>query len=88
MFDDTKPTLRLVADNTGAIAPLVDMVAHYAAEIDERRNQLSQELEHFESKLRDLVQLDPMDFTGLTKVYREHASHIRRLLSEFEQAQA
>ncbi len=84
MFDDTKPQLRLVADNTDAIAPLIDRVARYAAEIDERRRQLTQELAHFETKLRDLSQLDPLDFTGLGKVYGEHANHIRRLLEEFD----
>ncbi len=84
MFDDTKPQLRLVADNTDAIAPLIDRVARYAAEIDDRRRQLTQELAHFETKLRDLSQLDPQDFTGLGKVYGEHANHIRRLLEEFD----
>lgn len=84
MFDDTKPQLRLVADNTDAIAPLIDMVARYAAEIDQRRRQLTEELEHFEAKLRDLSQLDPLDFTGLGKVYSEHANHIRHLLGEFD----
>ncbi len=84
MFDDTKPQLRLVADNTDAIAPLIDRVARYAAEINDRRRQLTQELAHFETKLRDLSQLDPQDFTGLGKVYGEHANHIRRLLEEFD----
>lgn len=84
MFNDTKPQLRLVADNTDVIAPLIDRVARYAAEIDDRRRQLTQELAHFETKLRDLTQLDPQDFTGLGKVYGEHAEHIRRLLEEFD----
>ena len=84
MFDDTNPQLRLVADNTDAIAPLIDRVARYAAEIDERRQQLTQELVHFETKLRDLSRLDPLDFTGLGKVYSGHANHIRRLLEEFD----
>jgi len=86
MFDDRKPHLRLVADNSEVIAPLMDIVAHYTAEIDERRRQLQLELGHFESKLADLQQLDPLDFTGLSKVYRDHAGHIRRLLTEFDQA--
>lgn len=84
MLDDRKPHLRLVADNSPDIAPLIDMVARYTAEIDERRRQLSEELVYFETKLRDLAQLDPQDFTGLGKVYGEHSRHIRRLLQEFE----
>lgn len=84
MLDDRKPQLRLVADNSDNIAPLIDMVARYTAEIDARRLQLSEELVYFETKLRDLAQLDPQDFTGLGKVYGEHARHIRRLLQEFE----
>lgn len=84
MLDDRKPHLRLVADNSANIAPLIDMVARYTAEIDERRRQLSEELVYFETKLRDLAQLDPQDFTGLGKVYAEHAGHIRGLLQEFE----
>jgi hypothetical protein len=84
MFNDTKPQLGLVADNTEAIAPLIDMVARYTAEIDDRRLQLTQELAHFETKLRDLSQLDPLDFTGLGKVYGEHANHIRHLLEGFD----
>lgn len=84
MLDDRKPHLQPVADNSADIAPLIDMVARYTAEIDERRQQLSEELAYFETKLRDLAQLDPQDFTGLGKVYGEHARHIQRLLQEFE----
>jgi hypothetical protein len=84
MFDNSKPQLRLVADNSADIAPLVDRVARYTAEINERRRQLGEELVYFETKLHDLAELDPQDFTGLGKVYGEHAQHIRRLLQEFD----
>ncbi len=83
MYDDMKPRLQLVADNTEAKIPLAELVAQYSAEIDQRRQQLADELTHFEQKLGDLKQLDPLDFTGLAKIYRGHADHIRRLLSEF-----
>jgi len=85
MLDENETYLQLVADNTETIAPLADMVAHYAYEIDQRRQRLSVDLAYFESKLRDLGELDPLDFTGLAKIYCEHASHIRRLLAEIDQ---
>jgi hypothetical protein len=84
MLDENETYLQLVADNTEAIAPLTDMVAHYAYEIGQRRQRLSDDLAYFESKLQDLGQLDPLDFTGLAKIYCEHASHIRGLLAEIE----
>ena len=85
MHDETKLQLMLVADNSERIVPLANLVAHYTAEINERRRQLRDELSYFETKLRDLEQLDPLDFTGLTKINREHATHIRRLLSGFDE---
>ena len=84
MLDENETTLQLVTDNTQTIAPLADMVAHYAYEIDQRRQRLGDDLAYFESKLQDLGQLDPLDFTGLAKIYCVHASHIRGLLAEIE----
>ncbi len=86
MLDENETYLQLVADNTEAITPLANVVAHYAYEFDQGRQRLSDDLAYFESKLRDLAQLDPLDFTGLAKIYCEHASHIRRLLAEIEQS--
>lgn len=83
MLDEKKTHLRLVADHGDATLPLEQLVACYDDEIEHRRVQLQSELAHFETKLHDLSQLDPSDFTGLGKIYREHANHIRRLLSEF-----
>jgi hypothetical protein len=79
-----KPTLRLVVDNTDKVTPLADMVAQYARQIDDRKQQLSCDLKYFENKLRDLEQLDPLDFTGLGAIYRDHASHIRHLLESID----
>jgi hypothetical protein len=85
MLDEKRMHLRLVADNSKSTAPLADMVAFYAEEIDERRRQLSDDLEYFKAKLTDLDQLDPLDFTGLGKMYRDHASHIRTLLASIDE---
>lgn len=84
MYDETKSRLQLVCDNSEPIAPLAELVARYSNELEQRRSQLRGELAHFELKLGDLKQLDPSDFTGLSKVYEKHANHIRRLLSEFD----
>ena len=43
-------------------------------------NQLIDDLAYFQNKLRELETLDPMDFTGLTKTYRDHEKRIREIL--------
>ena len=71
-----EPQLQTVAtDPNPATQRLID---NYAAEILLRRNQLLDDLAIYESKLRDLDQLDPLDFTGLGNLYRLEA-----LLKEF-----
>jgi hypothetical protein len=82
--DDEKAQIAHGAEETRNVAPLVELVAYYTAEIDYRRHQLADELQHFEMKLRDLAELDPLDFTGLAKINREHAHHIRGLLAGFD----
>ena len=62
------------------------LVNGYAAEIRERRDQLLDDLAIYESKLRDTDHLDPLDFTGLGKLYRGHVIQIRNLLEEFDDA--
>ena len=62
------------------------LVNAYAAEIRERRDQLLDDLAIYESKLRDIDQLDPLDFTGLGKLYRAHVIQIKNLLKEFDDA--
>jgi len=66
------------------IEPLTNIVAQYTVELDERQQQLRDDLAYFDSKLKDLEQLDPHDFSGLTEIYRKHASHIRGLLVKLE----
>ena len=60
------------------------LIDSYATEIQFRRNQLLDDLAIYESKLRDLDQLDPLDFTGLGKLYRAHVTQIETLLTEFD----
>ena len=78
MLDEKETEVYLAVDNTETIAPLVNMVNYYTEEIEDRRRQLGEDLDYFEAKLRDLEQLDPLDFTGLAKIYRGHVTHIRR----------
>jgi hypothetical protein len=86
MLDDNEIRLQLVVDDTQAPTPLADIVRQYADEIDQRRRQLCDDLADYESKLEDLRQLDPLDFTGLAKIYRGHTSHIRKLLNAIDQS--
>ena len=60
------------------------LIDSYATEIQFRRNQLLDDLAIYECKLRDLDQLDPLDFTGLGKLYRSHVTQIETLLTEFD----
>lgn len=86
MLDENESGLQLVVDDGQATTSLAHIVRQYADEIDQRRRQLCDDLGDFESKLRDLEQLDPLDFTGLAKVYRGHTSHIRGLLDAIDQS--
>jgi hypothetical protein len=63
------------------IALLIDTVASINNELGERRRQLCDDLEYFELKLKELDKLDPLDFTGLSKIYVKHAGNIRSLLA-------
>jgi hypothetical protein len=79
------PTDKLELDSveTGS-QPTQRLIDGYAAELAARRLQLEDDLSVYRSKLRDLGQLDPLDFTGLGKLYRAHVAHIEVLLQEFD----
>lgn len=62
------------------------LIEGYAAEIAARRQQLLDDRALYRVKLDDLYELDPSDFTGLTKLYRAHLAQIELLLKEFERA--
>ena len=60
------------------------LIEGYAAEIAARRQQLLEDRALYRAKLGDLRELDPTDFTGLSKLYRAHLSQIELLLKEFD----
>ena len=80
--------LKLVVDNSNNLAPLENLLDEYADEIEVQRVQLMDDLAYFQNKLRELETLDPLDFTGLTKTYREHEKRIRDILDNLCNAQA
>ncbi len=81
MYDSSDQSeTRLVTASTANNQNLVD---GYAAEIAARYAQLEADLSLYTAKLGDLKQLDPLDFTGLAKLYRTHVEHIEALLQEF-----
>ena len=80
MAPNTLSPLKLVVDNTPSVAPLENLLDEYADEIEVQRAQLIDDLAYFQNKLRELETLDPMDFTGLTKTYRDHEKRIREIL--------
>ena len=75
-------SLKLVVDNSNELAPLENLLDEYADEIEVQRAQLMDDLAYFQNKLRELETLDPLDFTGLTKTYREHEKRIRAILDD------
>ena len=83
---DQLSELQLETVDTSPTRSAQHLVNAYAAEIRERRDQLLDDLAIYESKLRDIDQLDPLDFTGLGKLYRGHVILIRNLLKEFDDA--
>ncbi len=80
--------LKLVVDNSNNLAPLENLLDEYAGEIETQRAQLIDDLEYFQAKLRELETLDPLDFTGLGKVYREHEQRIGEILADMSGRQA
>ena len=81
-------SLKLVVDNSNELAPLENLLDEYADEIEVQRAQLMDDLAYFQNKLRELETLDPLDFTGLTKTYREHEKRIRDILDDLGKKRA
>ena len=65
-----------------ATGDLARLVAAYAVELDARRENLLADRAGYVTKLADLASLDPLDFTGLAHLYREHLRQIDALLEE------
>jgi hypothetical protein len=72
-----------LTNRAAARLPEHDLVASYTEELEARRQQLCEDHGFYRTKLADLAKLDPLDFTGLAKLYRAHVSHIEALLAEF-----
>ncbi|MGE0482714.1 MAG: hypothetical protein AB7Q81_01095 [Gammaproteobacteria bacterium] len=73
----------------GSIAgDLARLVAAYTVELDARREALLADRAGYVSKLGDLASLDPLDFTGLAHLYREHLRQIDALLEELAETAA
>lgn len=80
----TATVLQLAHASTHQNQALVHLVDAYAAELEARRVQLQADLDDYQRKLVDLSELDPLDFTGLTKLYSEHVRQIESLLLELQ----
>ena len=72
--------LKLVVDNARKRSPLEELVARYDEQIEFRREQLEDDLAFFRGKLDELTEIDPLDYTGLQKIYGEHEQRLQRLL--------
>ncbi|MEQ8663044.1 MAG: hypothetical protein RLW62_19690 [Gammaproteobacteria bacterium] len=70
-------------DGEQGLAHLVDA---YTTELAERRAALLADRAEYSAKLAGLARLDPHDFSGLARLYRQHVEHIDGLLSTFEAA--
>ncbi len=78
------PALDEYQANAAQTAALRATINAYNAELAARHSQLLDDLAIYQGKLRDLVQLDPLDFTGLQHLYTTHVNQIEKLLSEFD----
>ena len=80
----TATVLQLAQPSTHQSHALAHLVDAYAAELEARRVQLQADLDDYQRKLDDLRDLDPHDFTGLSKLYSEHVRQIETLLLELQ----
>lgn len=67
---------------------LTELVDACNIEMAARRAQLLDDLSIYQSKLHDLNEIDPLDFTGLQEMYATHVCQTEKLLSEFDRAAA
>jgi hypothetical protein len=83
MFDHQK-TLTALPPGSSSAPATRRLIAGYVAEISERRQQLLADRALYRDKLDSLRELDPLEFTGLPKLYRAHLAQIEALLEEFD----
>jgi hypothetical protein len=69
---------------TNAVGPLARVVSLYAQRIDEHRTQLERDLDFYRGKLAELDEIDPLDFTGLKRIYSNHVHRTRELLQSLD----
>ena len=68
-----------------SLAPAIRrLIAGYVDELAARRQQLLADRALYRIKLDYLAEVDPREFTGLTKLYRAHLVQIDVLLKAFE----
>lgn len=63
---------------------LTHLIDAYAGELAARRRLLLDDRAGYRHKLADVAALDPLDFTGLARLYGEHLRHIELLLAELD----
>ncbi|MGR8947711.1 MAG: hypothetical protein ACU84Q_06660 [Gammaproteobacteria bacterium] len=88
MTEQALSPLKLVIDNSSKLAPIENLLDEYTDEFEVQRAQLLDDLNYFQTKLRELEMLDPLDYTGLTETYREHERRISAILGELRDPQA
>jgi len=59
---------------------LANLVQLYAERIEDRRQQLREDLDFYSAKLEELDVLDPQDCTGLRRIYLSHIERTSALL--------
>ncbi len=67
-----------------AVGSLARVVSLYAQRIDDRRIQLARDLIFYRGKLAELDQIDPLDFTGLKRIYNNHVHRTSALLHSLD----
>lgn len=60
---------------------LANLVRIYEQQIDDRKVQLQHDLAYYQAKLGELDKIDPLDFTGLKRIYSSHVERTRGLLA-------
>jgi hypothetical protein len=59
---------------------LTNLVGLHGQRIEDRRQQLREDLDFYRGKLDELDLMDPQDCTGLRRIYRSHLERTAALL--------
>ena len=63
MTEQALSPLKLVIDNSSKLAPIENLLDEYTDEFEVQRAQLLDDLNYFQTKLRELEMLDPYNFS-------------------------